>query len=76
MENNLSQSILAYLKTISSYRATRKYQDIFKQEQKKLQEELVGQEISGDDYIHIFKYMIELKNEKIMHFTLDLIKVY
>lgn len=75
MEGTLSQQILNYLTVVSSYRATRKYQEIFKSEQRKLTEDLVGQQIFADDFIHIFKYVIEIKHEKIMHLTLDLIKV-
>lgn len=43
MENSLTQQILNYLNTVSSYRATKKYSEIFKAEQRKLTEELVGQ---------------------------------
>ena len=35
----------------------------------------MGQQLRADDYLLIFKVMIELKNEKIMHVTLDLIEV-
>ncbi len=30
--------------------------------------------MTGDDYVLIFKHMMELKNEKIIHETLDTIK--
>ena len=41
----------------------------------KLAEELVGQKISADDYVLIFKFAIELKTEKITFVTFDLIEV-
>lgn len=35
----------------------------------------MGQHIAADDYILYFRFMIELKNEKVTFTTLDLIEV-
>ena len=39
------------------------------------EEDLVGHQLRADDYILVFKVMIELKNEKLTHQTFEFIEV-